>query len=171
MMFESLSESDGDKKVFRGSIDHRWRQKKFSEGLSIIDGGKKSFPRGYRYPMEAKKFFRGSIGIRWRLKKFSTRLSESDGGKKSFPRGYRNPMEAKKVFHGAIGIRWRQRKGSMLPSVRNVKTCGQNAHLFSKSEQKQHSSGPDGSLLSIFLGWGISGCIRSPYREREHQAP
>ena len=67
------------KKVFHGSIGIRWRQKKFSMGLSVSDGDKKSFPWGYRCPMAAKKVFHGAIDARWRDQKDSTPLSDSDG--------------------------------------------------------------------------------------------
>jgi len=85
------------KKVFHGSIRIRWRQKKFSSGLSETDGGKKRFPRGHPNRMEGKTVFREAIRIGWRQKKFSTGLSESDRGKKSFPRVYPNPMETRKT--------------------------------------------------------------------------
>ena len=59
----------------------------------MIDGGKKSFPRGYRCPIAAKKVFHGAIDARWRQKKFSTGLSMPDGAIKRIPLRYRTPTD------------------------------------------------------------------------------
>ena len=131
------------KKVFRGSIDHRWRQKKFSTGLSIIDGSiglrwtrqklstslsdtdgpAKSFPHLYRIPIDPTKTFHAAIGYRWTRQKISTSLSDSDGRIKNFPRRYRIPMDPPKDFHASIGLRWPHQKDStpLSDSVRSVK--------------------------------------------------